>query len=75
MGSRRLVDLNDLLVAVQQRRLEARLLEGLPEGSVLDRFLGLSVSVNSFSQVTVVSRQRQTPLGRWPARAGRKVLL
>ena len=44
-------------------------------GSVLDRFLGLSVSVNSFSQVTVVSRQRQTPLGRWPARAGRKVLL
>ncbi len=43
--------------------------------SVLDRFLGLSVSVNSFCQVTARTRQRQTPLGRWPARSGRKVLL
>ncbi|MBT8404023.1 MAG: type VI secretion system baseplate subunit TssF [Gemmatimonadetes bacterium] len=43
--------------------------------SVLDRFLGLSVSVNSFTQVTAHTQQRQSPLGRWPARAGRKVLL
>lgn len=43
--------------------------------SVLDRFLGLSVSVNSFCQVTALTRQRKEPLGRWPARSGRKVLL
>lgn len=43
--------------------------------AVLDRFLGLSVSVNSFCQVTAYTRQRKEPLGRWPARSGRKVLL
>lgn len=43
--------------------------------AVLDRFLGLSVSVNSFCQLTAFTRQRKEPLGRWPARSGRKVLL
>ncbi len=43
--------------------------------AVIDRFLGLSVSVNSFCQVTAMTQQRKTPLGRWPARSGRKVLL
>lgn len=43
--------------------------------AVVERFLGLSVSVNSFCQVTALTRQRKEPLGRWPARAGRKVLL
>lgn len=43
--------------------------------AVIERFLGLSVTVNSFSQLTAHTRQRQEPLGRWPARSGRKVLL
>jgi type VI secretion system protein ImpG len=43
--------------------------------AVVERFLGLSVTVNSFCQVTAHTQQRQTPLGRWPARSGRKVLL
>lgn len=43
--------------------------------SVMEQFLGLSVTVNSFSRLTVRTRQRQEPLGRWPARSGRKVLL
>lgn len=43
--------------------------------SVIERFLGLSVTVNSFSQVTAHTQQRQVPLGKWPPRSGRKVLL
>jgi type VI secretion system protein ImpG len=43
--------------------------------SVLDRFLGLYVSLNSFSQLVVRSTQRKEPLKSWPARAGRGVLL
>ncbi len=43
--------------------------------SVVERFLGLSVTVNSFAQVTAHTSQRRVPLGRWPARSGRKVLL
>jgi type VI secretion system protein ImpG len=43
--------------------------------SVLERFLGLYVSVNSFSQLVAVSRQRTGPIKRWPPRAGEQPLL
>ena len=43
--------------------------------AVLDRFLGLYVSLNSFSQLAVRSRQRKETLKVWPARAGKGELL
>lgn len=43
--------------------------------SVLERFLGLYCSVNSFSRLTATIRGRPQPLKRWPARAGETVLL
>jgi type VI secretion system protein ImpG len=44
-------------------------------GAVLDRFLGLYVNLNGFSQLEVWSRQRKEALGRWPARSGYGILL
>jgi type VI secretion system protein ImpG len=43
--------------------------------AVLECFLGLYVSMNSFSQLRVRTRQRKEILRQWPARAGRKILL
>jgi type VI secretion system protein ImpG len=43
--------------------------------SMLDRFLGLYTSVNSFSQLVVRTRQRKGVLKKWPARSGRKILM
>lgn len=43
--------------------------------SVLERFLGLYVSVNSFSQLVALSRKRKEPIKRWPPRAGEQPLL
>ena len=45
--------------------------------SVLDRFLGLYASINSFSRLVATSKQReaQGEPWRWPARAGEQVLL
>jgi type VI secretion system protein ImpG len=43
--------------------------------SVLERFLALYCSVNSFSRLTATIRGRPQPLKRWPARAGETVLL
>jgi type VI secretion system protein ImpG len=44
-------------------------------GSVLERFLGLYTSLNSFSQLSMRSRQRGDKLVHaWPARAGSKVV-
>jgi type VI secretion system protein ImpG len=43
--------------------------------SVLEYFLGLYVSMNSFSQLRVRTRQRKEILRQWPPRAGRKILL
>jgi type VI secretion system protein ImpG len=43
--------------------------------SVLERFLGLYVSLNSFSQLIARTRRRQEPLKRWPPRAGEQILL
>jgi type VI secretion system protein ImpG len=43
--------------------------------SVLERFLGLYASVNSFSQLVAVTSQREGILKRWPPRAGEQILL
>jgi len=42
---------------------------------VLERFLGLYTSMNSFSQLSATTRQRKMPLATWPPRAGHSVLL
>jgi type VI secretion system protein ImpG len=43
--------------------------------AVLEHFLGLYVSINSFSQLRVKTRQRKEILKQWPPRAGRKILI
>ena len=43
--------------------------------SVLDVFLGLYTSMNSFSQLVVRTRQRKRILKQWPPRSGQKILL
>ncbi|WZP00784.1 type VI secretion system baseplate subunit TssF [Isosphaeraceae bacterium EP7] len=43
--------------------------------SVLDRFLGLYASINSFSQLVARTRQREGILRKWPPRAGDRPLL
>jgi type VI secretion system protein ImpG len=45
--------------------------------SVLDRFLGLYTSINSFSKLVATTRQRevQGEFWRWPLRAGEQILL
>jgi type VI secretion system protein ImpG len=43
--------------------------------SVLDKFLGLYASLNSFTQLVATTLQRERPLKRWPPRAGEQILL
>jgi len=43
--------------------------------SVLEYFLGLYVSLNSFSQLVATTRQRKEVLKEWPPRAGQAILL
>lgn len=43
--------------------------------SVLEQFLGLYVSMNSFSQLTAKTRQRKVPIRQWPPRAGDTILI
>lgn len=43
--------------------------------TVLERFLGLYASVNSFSQLVLTSRQREGVIRRWPPRAGEHIVL
>ena len=43
--------------------------------SLLERFLGLYVSVNSFNELVAITSQREGILKRWPPRAGQQVLL
>jgi type VI secretion system protein ImpG len=43
--------------------------------SVLEKFLGLYSSLNSFSQLVVSTRQRKEILKRWPPRAGEQILV
>ncbi|MES3036202.1 MAG: type VI secretion system baseplate subunit TssF [Gemmatimonadota bacterium] len=42
--------------------------------SVLDRFFSLYASLNSFTQLTVATRQRRRPLGEWAPRSGSRAL-
>jgi type VI secretion system protein ImpG len=43
--------------------------------SVLERFLALNASLNSFTQLKVTTLQRKEPLHEWQPRAGRKLLI
>jgi type VI secretion system protein ImpG len=43
--------------------------------SVMDVFLGLYTSINSFSQLVVRTRQRKRVLKQWPPRSGQKILM
>lgn len=43
--------------------------------SVIERFLGLYASINSFSKLVALTRQRDGALRRWPPRSGEKALL
>ncbi|HET8549517.1 MAG TPA: type VI secretion system baseplate subunit TssF [Bryobacteraceae bacterium] len=43
--------------------------------SILEHFLGLYVTLNSFSQLAVRTKQRKEPLRVWPPRAGHRILL
>ena len=43
--------------------------------AVLEYFLGLYVTMNSFSQLSVRTRQRKEVLKEWPPRAGHRILL
>lgn len=43
--------------------------------SAIEMFLGLYASMNSFSQLTVRTRQRREVLKKWPPRSGQKILL
>ena len=43
--------------------------------TVLERFLGLYVSMNSFSQLIARTQQRKEVLRKWPPRAGEAILL
>ena len=43
--------------------------------SVLEQFLGINSSLNSFTQLTVTTPQRKEVLQEWPPRAGRRVLI
>ncbi len=44
-------------------------------GAVLEYFLGQYVTLNSFSQLVLRTRQRKEVLREWPPRAGHKILL
>ncbi len=43
--------------------------------SVLDRFLGAYVTINSFTQLVALSKQREGIWKRWPPRCGDRTLL
>jgi type VI secretion system protein ImpG len=43
--------------------------------SVLEKFLGLYTSLNSFTQLIAKTQQREQPLRQWPPRAGEQILL
>jgi type VI secretion system protein ImpG len=44
-------------------------------GSVLEKFFGLYSALNSFSQLTIASRQRTGVIKTWPPRAGEQIVL
>jgi type VI secretion system protein ImpG len=44
-------------------------------GAILERFLGMYCSLNSFTRTVVSTNRREGPLCEWPARAGEMVFL
>ena len=71
------------LTFVRGKRVDVTIGEGIFSeggaflfGSILDRFLGLYTSLNSFSQLNLISNQRGgKSIHLWPARSGAKVVL
>ena len=43
--------------------------------AVLERFLGLYASINSFTKLTATSNRREVKIRTWPPRAGEQILL
>ncbi len=43
--------------------------------SVIEQFLALYATLNSFTQLVATSRQRKEAIREWPPKAGRKILL
>jgi type VI secretion system protein ImpG len=43
--------------------------------AVIERFLALYATLNSFSQLVVKTRQRREVLKEWPPRAGQAILM
>ncbi|MGE0761001.1 MAG: type VI secretion system baseplate subunit TssF [Pirellulaceae bacterium] len=43
--------------------------------AVLERFLGLYASLNSFTRVIATTNKREEPLAKWPPRAGEQVVI
>jgi type VI secretion system protein ImpG len=43
--------------------------------SVIERFLALYVSLNSFSQLVARTKQRREVMREWPPRAGQRILM
>jgi type VI secretion system protein ImpG len=43
--------------------------------AVIERFLALYASLNSFSQLIVKTRQRREVMKEWPPRAGQTILM
>jgi type VI secretion system protein ImpG len=43
--------------------------------SILEQFLGLYASLNSFSQLVIRTKQRKEVIREWRPRAGQKILL
>jgi type VI secretion system protein ImpG len=41
-------------------------------GSVLERFFGMSASLNSFTQLSITTPQRKEKLHEWQPRSGRR---
>ncbi|TWT82314.1 hypothetical protein CA13_37760 [Planctomycetes bacterium CA13] len=44
-------------------------------GSILEQFLALYATINSFTRIKLLSTLREEPIAKWPARSGRKTLL
>ena len=43
--------------------------------SIIERFLGISASLNSFTQLVVTTPQRKDVVHEWQPRAGRRILV
>jgi type VI secretion system protein ImpG len=43
--------------------------------ALLERFVGLYTSINSFTRVVATTNKREEPLAQWPPRAGEQILI